>query len=151
MKKQEGKLQEVRYYLAIDIGASSGRLILGHLKEGRMVLEEVYRFENRQIRKNGHDCWDMDNLWQGILGGLKACKALGKIPATVGIDTWAVDFVLLDKDGAPVGDAVAYRDSRTEGADKLVEAKIDPADLYARTGIQKQPFNTIYQLAALQK
>ena len=141
----------MRYYLAIDIGASSGRLILGHLKEGRMVLEEVYRFENRQIRKNGHDCWDMDNLWQGILGGLKACKALGKVPTTVGIDTWAVDFVLLDKDGAPVGDAVAYRDSRTEGADKLVEAKISPAELYARTGIQKQLFNTIYQLAALQK
>ena len=140
-----------RYYLAIDIGASSGRHILGHRENGRMVLEEVHRFDNRQIRKNGHDCWDMDNLWQGILDGLKACKALGKIPATVGIDTWAVDFVLLDKDGAPVGDAVAYRDGRTEGADKLVEAKISPAELYTRTGIQKQSFNTIYQLAALQK
>lgn len=139
------------YYLAIDIGASSGRHILGHLEKGRLVLEEVHRFDNRQVRKNGHDCWDIGHLWQGILDGLKACKALGKIPATVGIDTWAVDFVLLDKDGQPVGDAVAYRDSRTEGADKLVEAKIDPADLYARTGIQKQPFNTIYQLAALQK
>ena len=139
------------YYLAIDIGASSGRHILGHREAGRMVLEEVHRFDNRQVHKNGHDCWDMDNLWQGILDGLKACKALGKIPATVGIDTWAVDFVLLDRDGAPVGDAVAYRDSRTEGADQLVEAKISAADLYARTGIQKQPFNTIYQLAALQK
>ena len=143
--------QKLRYYLAVDIGASSGRHILGHLEEGRMVLEEVYRFDNRQVRKNGHDCWDMDNLWQGILDGLKACKALGKIPATVGIDAWAVDFVLLDKDGAMVGDAVAYRDSRTEGADKLVEAKISPAELYIRTGIQKQNFNTIYQLAALQK
>ena len=141
----------MRYYLAVDIGASSGRHMLGHLEEGRMVLEEVYRFDNRQVRKNGHDCWDMDNLWQGILDGLKACKALGKIPATVGIDTWAVDFVLLDKDGAPVGDAVTYRDSHTEGADKLVEAKISPAELYTRTGIQKQSFNTIYQLAALQK
>lgn len=140
-----------RYYLAIDIGASSGRHILGHLENGRMVLEEIHRFENRQIRKNGHDCWDMDNLWQGILDGLKACKALDKVPATVGIDTWAVDFVLLDRDGQPVGDAVAYRDARTEGADKLVEAKISPAELYTRTGIQKQSFNTIYQLAALQK
>ncbi len=139
------------YYLAIDIGASSGRHILGHLEQGRMVLEEVHRFENRQVRKNGHDCWDMDNLWQGILDGLKACKAQGKIPATVGIDTWAVDFVLLDQNGRMVGDAVAYRDSRTEGADKLVEKKISPANLYARTGIQKQSFNTIYQLAALQK
>lgn len=140
-----------RYYLAIDIGASSGRHILGHRENGRMVLEEVHRFDNRQIRKNGHDCWDMDHLWQGILDGLKACKALGKMPATVGIDTWAVDFVLLDREGQPVGDAVAYRDSRTEGADKLVEARISPAELYARTGIQKQSFNTIYQLAALQK
>lgn len=139
------------YYLAIDIGASSGRHILGHLEQGRMVLEEVHRFDNRQIHQNGHDCWDIDHLWQGILDGLKTCKALGKVPATVGIDTWAVDFVLLDKDGMPVGDAVAYRDSRTEGADKLVEKKISPANLYARTGIQKQPFNTIYQLAALQK
>lgn len=139
------------YHLAIDVGASSGRHILGHLESGRMVLEEIHRFENRQVHKNGHDCWDMDNLWQGILDGLKACKALGKIPATVGIDTWAVDFVLLDKDGMPVGDAVAYRDSRTEGADQLVEAKISAADLYARTGIQKQLFNTIYQLTALQQ
>lgn len=139
------------YYLAIDIGASSGRHILGHLENGRMVLEEVHRFENRQVRKNGHDCWDIDHLWQGILDGLKACKALGKVPATVGIDTWAVDFVLLDQNGQPVGDAVAYRDSRTEGTDRLVEEKIGAADLYARTGIQKQPFNTIYQLAALQK
>lgn len=139
------------YYLAIDIGASSGRHILGHLENGRMVLEEIHRFDNRQIHKNSHDCWDMDNLWQGILDGLKACKAMGKVPATVGIDTWAVDFVLLDQNGRMVGDAVAYRDSRTEGADQLVEAKISAADLYARTGIQKQPFNTIYQLAALQK
>lgn len=139
------------YYLAIDIGASSGRHILGHVDAGRMVLEEVHRFDNRQVRKNGHDCWDIDHLWQGILDGLKACKALGKVPATVGIDTWAVDFVLLDQNGRMVGDAVAYRDSRTEGADKLVEKKISPANLYARTGIQKQNFNTIYQLAALQK
>lgn len=139
------------YHLAIDIGASSGRHILGHLENGRMVLEEIHRFDNRQVHKNGHDCWDIDHLWQGILDGLKACKALGKIPATVGIDTWAVDFVLLDQNGRMVGDAVAYRDSRTEGADQLVEAKISAADLYACTGIQKQPFNTIYQLAALQK
>lgn len=139
------------YYLAIDIGASSGRHILGHVEAGRMVLEEVYRFDNRQLRRNGHDCWDIDHLWRGILDGLKACRALGKVPVTVSIDTWAVDFVLLDKDGQHLGDAVAYRDSRTEGMDKVVEARISPAELYARTGIQKQPFNTIYQLMALQQ
>ena len=103
------------YYLAIDIGASSGRHILGHVEDGKIVLEEVHRFDNKQVHVNGHDCWDMDNLWSGIVDGLKACKALGKIPATVGIDTWAVDYVLLDGEGRQIGDAVAYRDGRTAG------------------------------------
>lgn len=141
----------MRYYLAIDIGASSGRHILGSVQGGKIVLEEVFRFDNRQVRRDEHVCWDMDNLWNGILGGLKACKAAGKIPETVGIDTWAVDYVLLDGEDRPVGDAVAYRDSRTEGMDKLVEAVIPPEELYARTGIQKQSFNTIYQLMALKQ
>ena len=139
----------MQYYLAIDIGASSGRHILGHIEDGKLVLEEVYRFDNRQVHKNGHDCWDIDNLWEGILGGLKACKLLGKIPTTVGIDTWAVDYVLLDKHELMIGDAVAYRDSRTEGMREQVN-EIIPADvLYGKTGIQYQPFNTIYQLMAL--
>lgn len=138
-------------YLAIDIGASSGRHILGRVVDGHMQLEEIHRFDNRQVRSGGHDCWDVDHLWQGILDGLKACKAKGVIPATVGIDTWAVDFVLLDSAGKRLGDAVAYRDGRTAGMDERVEALIPPQSLYAKTGIQKQLFNTIYQLAALQK
>lgn len=138
----------MNYYLAIDIGASSGRHILGHVEDGKILLEEVYRFDNKQIHKNGHDCWDVDHLWSGILSGLKTCKELGKVPTTIGIDTWAVDYVLLDKDDNMVGDAVAYRDSRTEGMDKIVEALIPPEVLYSHTGIQKQSFNTIYQLMA---
>lgn len=138
----------MNYYLAIDIGASSGRHILGHVENGKMILEEMYRFDNLQVRKNGHDCWDMDNLWNGILGGLKACGAAGKIPATIGIDTWGVDYVLLDEKDNVFGDAVAYRDSRNEGMDLEVSKYISPEALYARTGIQKQPFNTIYQLTA---
>lgn len=141
----------MRYYLAIDIGASSGRHILGHVEDGKLILEEVYRFDNKQVRKDGHDCWDMDNLWNGIVGGLKACKELGKIPYTVGIDTWAVDYVLLDENDAIIGDAVAYRDSRTEGMKELVNAIIPADKLYARAGIQYQPFNTIYQLTALKQ
>ena len=140
-----------KYYLAIDIGASSGRHILGSVQDGKIVLEEIYRFENKQVHQNGHDCWDMDNLWDGIVEGLKACKTLSKIPSTVGIDTWAVDYVLLDGNGKQVGDAVAYRDSRTEGMDKLVNSRIPPEELYNRTGIQKQIFNTIYQLTALKR
>ena len=138
----------MKYYLAIDIGASSGRHILGHVEDGRMVLEEIYRFDNLQVHRNGHDCWDMENLWNGIIGGLKACGELGKIPATVGIDTWGVDYVLLDENDKVLGDAVAYRDSRNEGMDKEVSKYISAEALYARTGIQKQPFNTIYQLMA---
>ncbi|MBQ7059947.1 MAG: rhamnulokinase [Firmicutes bacterium] len=140
-----------KYSLAIDIGASSGRHILGCVQDGKLVLEEVFRFDNRQVHRNGHDCWDVQNLWDGILGGLKACSALGKIPETIGIDTWGVDYVLLDENDQMIGDAVAYRDSRTEGMDKVVDKIIPVQKLYEKTGIQKQLFNTIYQLVALKK
>ena len=139
------------YHLAIDIGASSGRHILGHLEDGKMILEEVFRFDNSQIRKDGHDCWDHPALARSVLQGLAKCKEIGKIPATIGIDTWGVDFVLLDEKGLPCSDMVAYRDARTEGADALVDAAISADELYARCGIQKMLFNTIYQLAALKK
>ena len=141
----------MNYHLAIDIGASSGRHILGHVEDGKIVLEEVYRFDNSQIRKDGHDCWDMAALSRAVIAGLKACKDAGKVPATIGIDTWGVDFVLLDAQGLPCSDMVAYRDARTEGADALVDAAISADELYARCGIQKMLFNTIYQLAALKK
>ncbi|MBP3274959.1 MAG: rhamnulokinase [Butyrivibrio sp.] len=140
-----------RYYLAIDIGASSGRHIIGWVQDGKMLLKEIHRFENRQRSENGHLVWDMDNLWNGIIDGLKACKKENMIPETVGIDTWGVDYVLLDKDGNMVGDAVAYRDSRTADMDKELIKYVSEEELYKRTGIQKQPFNTIYQLLALKK
>ena len=139
------------YFLAVDIGASSGRHILGHVENGRMVLEEIYRFDNTLVKRNGHLCWDVDNLYNHILAGLRACGEAGKIPVTMGIDTWAVDFVLLDENGGRLGDSVAYRDGRTADMDRVVEALVPPEELYARTGIQKQPFNTIYQLAALRQ
>lgn len=141
----------MQYHLAIDIGASSGRHILGHVDGGRILLEEVYRFDNIQRHKDGHDCWDTDALWASILEGLKACKAAGKTPSTMGIDTWAVDFILLDDQGTPISDAVAYRDKRTEGMRDALEPVLPFAQHYAAAGIQYQPFNTIYQLVALQK
>ena len=141
----------MNYFLAIDIGASSGRHILGHVEDGKIVLEEMYRFDNSQIRKDGHDCWDMAALSRAVIAGLKACKDAGKVPSTIGIDTWGVDFVLLDEQGLPCSDMVAYRDARTEGADALVDAAISADELYSRCGIQKMLFNTIYQLAALKK
>lgn len=138
----------MQYYLAIDIGASSGRHIIGHVEQGKMKLEEIYRFDNLQLHKNGHDCWDMENLWNGVINGLKACREAGKIPCTTGIDTWAVDYVLLDEDDNLLGDAVAYRDRRTEGMREEAGKLISPEVLYAKTGIQYQPFNTLYQLLA---
>ena len=142
----------MKYYLAIDIGASSGRHMLAHLESGKMILEEIHRFSNGMKEKDGHLVWDVDQLFTEILAGMKKCAEIGKIPVSVGIDTWAVDFVLLDQAGNRLGDAVGYRDSRTAGMDELVYETIPEADLYARTGIQKQIFNTIYQLkAALQQ
>ncbi len=139
------------YYLAVDIGASSGRHILGHLEDGKVILEEVYRFDNGMQPMNGHLCWDVDGLFREIKAGMKRCKELGKIPVSMGVDTWAVDYVLLDKEGKRLGDAVGYRDKRTEGMDDKVYEIISPKELYARTGIQKQMFNTIYQLMAVKE
>lgn len=141
----------MNYHLAIDIGASSGRHILGHLEDGKMVLEEIYRFDNSQVRKDGHDCWDVAALSRSVVAGIAACKAAGKIPSTIGIDTWGVDFILLDESLSPCSDMVAYRDARTQGMDAVVSEAIPLSELYSRTGIQKQPFNTIYQLAALRR
>ena len=136
------------YYLAVDIGASGGRHILGHLEDDRIRTEEVYRFPNGMKETDGALCWDLDGLFAEILAGMKKCAELGKIPVSMGIDTWGVDYVLLDKDDRILGRTWAYRDSRTEGMDTEVSRVISPAELYARTGIQKQPFNTIYQLMA---
>ena len=111
----------MRYYLAVDLGASSGKMILGHVEDGRIILEEVHRFDNNLVEKNGRLCWDLENLFDCIVQGLKNCKAAGKIPQTLGIDTWGVDFVLLDRNYNMLGDSVAYRDRRNEDMDKYVE------------------------------
>ena len=141
----------MKRHLAIDIGASSGRHILGWVEDGKIRLKEIYRFDNSQIVRNGHDCWDIQALARHVLLGCKAAADMGEIPETVGIDTWGVDFVLIDGRGLPVGDAVAYRDRRTDGMPEYVDSVIPFDELYAHTGIQKAIFNTIYQLAALKK
>lgn len=142
---------ERKLYLAVDIGASSGRHILGWLEDGKIRLEEVYRFENKLHRKDGRLCWDMEALFSHVLEGMRACAGAGKIPCSMGIDTWALDFLLVDGAGAPLTDPVAYRDSRTQGMPEEVDKVIPPEELYARTGIQRMEINTIYQLAALKK
>ena len=140
---------EQNYYLAVDIGASSGRHMLAWLEDGKIRMEEIYRFENGIRPVNGHLCWDLDGLFREILEGMRRCGEAGKIPSCMGIDTWAVDFVLLDGRGERIGDSVSYRDGRTKGMDEKVYRRISEKDLYARTGIQKQIFNTIYQIMAV--
>lgn len=145
------KIMEQKYYLAVDIGASSGRHMISWIENGKIQLEEVYRFHNGMKMVNGHLCWDVNGLFAAILEGMKRCKEIGKIPTSMGIDTWAVDFVLLDGQDQMIGDSVGYRDSRTNGMDKKVYEIIPEKQLYARTGIQKQIFNTIYQLMAVKE
>lgn len=139
------------YYLAIDIGASGGRHILGHIEEGKLVTEEIYRFTNSAINHEGHLVWDIDLLLENVLLGLIQCKKKGRIPVAVGIDTWGVDFVLLDAVGNRIGEVFSYRDNRTDGMEEAVNEIISFKTLYQKTGIQKQPFNTIYQLMSLKK
>ena len=134
------------FYLAIDIGASSGRHILGELKDGRLETTEVYRFENGFKEQNGTLIWDIEKLTSDVVNGIAECKKLGKIPETVAIDTWGVDYVLFDKDGKEILPCVSYRDSRTATAVDEVFAVIPKEELYAKTGIQIQPYNTIFQL-----
>ena len=155
-KKQIKKRRITRmniYHLAVDIGASSGRHILGWMEEGKLQLKEIYRFENRLIEKNGHLCWDIDHLAAEVFEGIRQCGVQGYTPETMGIDTWAVDYVLLDGEGKRIGDAVAYRDNRTDHIREELENKgiLTFAEHYARCGIQYQKFNTAYQLLALKK
>lgn len=137
------------YYLAIDIGASSGRHIVGSVNDGKIELTEVYRFDNNLIEKNGHLCWDTEALFENIVLGLKAAGEKGMVPESVAIDTWGVDFVLLDSEDKVIGDTVAYRDKRTEPMIEKCEEIIPFKELYSKAGIQKMNFNTVYQLLAI--
>ena len=139
------------YYLAVDIGASSGRHLLSHIENGKLVLEEIYRFENNLVADETGLVWDIDSLFAEVLCGIKKCKEIGKIPKSIAIDTWGVDYVLLDKNRKEIKPCYCYRDSRTSTVIDEVESLVSPTELYAKTGIQKQNFNTIYQLYADKK
>lgn len=139
------------YYLAIDIGASSGRHILSHIESERLVLEEIYRFDNNLTQSKDGLVWDIDSLFAEVLCGIKKCKEMGKIPKSIAIDTWGVDYVLLDENKKEIKPCYCYRDSRTTAVVDEVESLVTSTELYAKTGIQKQNFNTIYQLYADKK
>ena len=135
----------LKYYLAIDIGATSGRHIVGWQEGGEIKTEEVYRFPNGVIKEDGHLIWDIECLYNSVLAGIRV--AFSKYPKieSLSIDTWGVDYVLLsgDREMLPV---YAYRDGRTEAMIPEVHEKVPFEKLYSRVGCQFQPFNTIYQL-----
>ena len=139
------------YYLAIDIGESSGRHILSHIENERLVLEEIYHFDNNLTQSKDGLVWDIENLFSEVLNGIKKCKEMGKIPKSIAIDTWGVDYVLLDENRKEIKPCFCYRDSRTTAVVDEVESLVSSTELYAKTGIQKQNFNTIYQLYADKK
>lgn len=143
MSKQK---TDAMYCLAIDIGASSGRHILGEYKDGKIEMTEIYRFDNGFSERDGFLSWDIDYLRNSVVEGIKKCSETGRIPKTVAIDTWGVDYVLLDKDDREILPAVAYRDSRTVGVPERMEKTVSLTELYKITGVPKQNYNTVYQL-----
>lgn len=137
-----------RCFAAADLGASSGRVIAGQIVEGCLRLHEVSRFVTSfaEDSASGYLCWAIDTIEEEVRRGIELASAQFPI-ASVGVDSWGVDYVLLDAELKRVGNAICYRDSRTEGMIERVTARMPAAEIYGRTGIQFQPFNTIYQLA----
>jgi rhamnulokinase len=135
-------------YLAFDLGAESGRALLGRLDgKGRLSVEEILRFPNGPVRLGGHLHWDVPGLHRSILEGIRRAADAG--PVSIGVDTWGVDFGLLDRDGELLGNPFAYRDARTRGADEAFFERMTRRRLYELTGIQHLPFNTVFQLFAM--
>ncbi|HCC7823515.1 TPA: rhamnulokinase, partial [Klebsiella pneumoniae] len=141
----------IRHCVAVDLGASSGRVMLASYQPGprALTLREIHRFTNSLQKVDGFDCWDVDSLEGEIRRGLEKVCEQGILIDSIGIDTWGVDYVLLDKQGQRVGLPISYRDDRTQGLLRHAEAQLGRAEIYRRSGIQFLPFNTLYQLRAL--
>ena len=138
-------------YLAIDFGGGSGRVIAGYLSEGELVLDTIYRFPNRQVRMGGHVYWDFLSLFEDMKTGIRMAVEKGYTLKSIGIDTWSVDFGLIDKQGNLLGNPVCYRDSRTEGMPEEFFSKVDVKAHYAESGTQVMAINTLFQLYAMKK
>ena len=138
-------------YLAVDLGAESGRVIAGHFDGKQIKLDEIHRFENGPVSFAGTRRWNLVGLWKEILEGLRkaAAKSRGKI-ISVGVDTWGVDYVLLSENGEMLGQAYNYRDSRTDGMIDHACTRVPKQDIFAATGLQFMPINTLYQVIAMQ-
>lgn len=142
----------MNYYLAIDIGAASGRHMLGYVENGKIVEEEIFRFDTHSKQKGEKWVWECGALVENVIKGMEVCKQLGKIPKMMGIDTWGADYVLLDKKGDLLCNAADYRDEMAL-VEMMFEADsiVPYARYYERTGIGRMPIDTIYQLMVLQR
>jgi rhamnulokinase len=135
-------------YLAFDLGAESGRAMVGHLRSGVLSLTEIQRFANQPIRQRASLRWDLARLWDEMRRALAQAASDGSALASIGVDSWGCDYGLLDADGALVSSPYHYRDERTDGIMEAVFARVPRSRIYDITGIQFLPFNTIYQLVA---
>jgi rhamnulokinase len=135
-----------RVFAAVDLGASSGRVVAGVVEGDRIEMHEVHRFSNAVTEREGHLRWELSSLYSEVLAGL---QRVGETES-IGIDTWGVDYGLLDSDGKLLAEPIAYRDPRTDGLAERVHRRVSPEQLYGITGTQFLPFNTIYQLVAEQ-
>ena len=133
--------------ISVDLGAESGRVMAVKFNGKTLRLEELQRFANSPVTVNGTLYWNFLELWRDIQAGLEKAKRLQ--PASIGVDTWGVDFGLLDRHGALLSNLVHYRDRRTEGIMEHVFKTVAKEDIYVQTGIQFLPFNSIFQLASL--
>jgi rhamnulokinase len=136
-------------YLALDLGAESGRAIVATLEEDRLALNEVHRFGNAPVRLPDGLHWDVLRLWSEIKAGIAAAIKSGARPVGMGLDTWGVDFALLDKDGVLLGNPFHYRDARTDGMMEEAFKCISCSEIFAQTGIQFMQLNTLYQLFSM--
>ncbi|MBV8718704.1 MAG: rhamnulokinase [Chloroflexi bacterium] len=134
--------------LALDLGAESGRAVVGSFNGSRLDLEEAHRFANVPVRMGGTLYWDFPRLFGDVLTGIRAAQQNGPV-ASVGVDGWGVDFGLLDSRGRLLANPIHYRDSRTEGIMQLATQRVKARDIYAQTGIQLMPINTLYQLLSM--
>ena len=144
-------MTQVKYFMAVDLGATSGRTILGSLQNGKLEQEELTRFANPIIQLGRHFYWDIYALYNEIVRGLKTAADRRVELTSVGIDTWGVDFVCVGKDGHLLRNPYSYRDPHTEGAMEAYFQRIPKEKVYEKTGIQFMNFNSLFQLSAMQQ
>lgn len=140
-------MSTARTIVAVDLGAESGRVVLATLHDGHISLEVVHRFPNVPVQVGETLYWDILSLWREIQSGIDACR--DRSPLSIGVDTWGVDFGLLDRNGRLLGNPVHYRDARTEGMQQVAFSKVPRDVIFEATGIQFMSINTLYQLLSM--